>query len=354
MNTALTRVDSARKSGALVYVNPEHYEAQVELYKTEITELHLKKDDFHVISGKYMPKKETVDKISESAGITFIQSSSRSHTETRDESLTGKRTVHIAEEQGKVRMPDGSYRESTVEEYEFDPFLRAMIDKRATEITPQNRVEVTRVAMEYSKCARQRAKTGARSRVVRQLTGMPTAFDVKDLGMDAEGNIRPMLFSRVVQNTSYILQTPEGRAMATAQALGVDVASLFGTRKLALTPSVGATEPSSTADMPELENEAEKLVGEAAAEGAVDGEPDFPVEADTQQQEETEFARLTLVLEEYMTYKEYLDMATKSGSNPYELAEAEINNKSATEESRRKMVKRIRDFLVAKKVLGVA
>jgi hypothetical protein len=62
VNTALTRVDDARKKGALVYVNPEHYEARVELYKTEITELHLKKDDFHIISGKYMPKKKRLTK----------------------------------------------------------------------------------------------------------------------------------------------------------------------------------------------------------------------------------------------------------------------------------------------------
>jgi hypothetical protein len=353
MSTALVRVDDARKKGALVYINPEHCEAQVELYKTEITELCLKKDDFHIISGKFMPKKETVDKISEACGVTFIQASSRSRAETRDDDLAGKRTAYIAEEQGKVRMPDGSYRESPVEEYEFDPVLRAMIDKKATEISPENRVEVKRAAMEYAKTARQRAKTGARARVIRQLTGMPTAFDAKDLGIDSKGNIKPMLFSRIVQNTQFILQTPEGRAMATAQALGVDVAALFGARKPALPPAAGSSEESyATAETtaPENENSAANLAAEAAA----DDEPDFPEDNEGENpQGETEFDRLTGTLEEYMSFKEHLDVTTKSGANPYELALSELNNMTATEESRTKMIKRVRDFLIAKNVPGV-
>jgi hypothetical protein len=354
MSTTLVRVDDARKKGALVYINPEHYEAQVELYKTEVTELHLKKDDFHIISGKFMPKKETVDRISEACGVTFIQASSRSRTETRDDDLAGKRTAYIAEEQGKVRMPDGSYRESTVEEYEFDPVLRAMIDKKATELTPQNRTEVTRAAMEYTKGARQRAKTGARSRVIRQLTGMPTAFDAKELGIDADGNTKPMLFSRIVQNTRFILQTPEGRAMATAQALGVDVAALFGAKKPALPPAAGSSEESYTpteTTAPENENSAANLAAEAAA----DDEPDFPEDPEGEtRKEETEFDRLTCTLEEYMSFQEYLDVTTKSGTNPYQLAQAELVSQTATVESRQKMINRIRDYLISKKVPGVA
>jgi hypothetical protein len=356
MSTALVRVDDARKKGALVYINPEHCEAQVELYKTEITELCLKKDDFHIISGKFMPKKETVDKISEACGVTFIQASSRSRAETRDDDLAGKRTAYIAEEQGKVRMPDGSCRESPVEEYEFDPVLRAMIDKKATEISPENRVEVKRAAMEYAKTARQRAKTGARARVIRQLTGMPTAFDAKDLGIDSKGNIKPMLFSRIVQNTRFILQTPEGRAMATAQALGVDVAALFGARKPALPAAAGVSEESYTpaaieATEPENKNSAANLAAEAAA----DDEPDFLDGAEDETlEEETEFDRLTRTLEEYASFKEHLDVTTKSGANPYELALSELNDMTATEESRTKMIKRVRDFLIAKNVPGVA
>jgi hypothetical protein len=231
-----------------------------------------------------------------------------------------------------------------------------MIDKKATEITPQNSVEVKRAAQEYTKAAKQRAKTGARSRVVRQLIGMPTAYDAKDLGIDSNGNVRPMLFSRIVQNTRFILQTPEGRAMATAQALGVDVAALFGAKKPALPPAADSSEETYTpaeteATEPENENSATNLAAEAAA----DNDVDFPEDTDGEsQQEETEFDRLTRTLEEYMSFKEYLDVTTKSGTNPYELALSELNNTTATEDSRTKMIKRIRDFLIAKNVKGVA
>jgi hypothetical protein len=352
MSTTLVRVDDARKKGALVYINPEHCETQVELYKTEVTEIHLKKGDFHIISSKFMPKKETVDKISEACGVTFIQASSRSRAETRDDDLAGKRTAYIAEEQGKLRMPDGSYRESPVEEYEFDPVLRAMIDKKVSEITPQNSTEVRRAAMEYAKTARQRAKTGARSRVIRQLTGMPTAFDAKDLGIDAEGNIKPMLFSRIVQNTQFILQTPEGRAMATAQALGVDISTLFGGRKLPDPTSVQpGLNPPADEQIPD-DIPPENTTANLAAEAAAAEEPDFPDEPTgpgTTEQEETEFMRLSHTLDQIMTgYKDELDVVTKTGRNPYKLAEEELKNSAATEETRRAMIDRLMAYLKAK------
>jgi hypothetical protein len=350
MSTALSRVDDARRNGALVYVNPEHYEAQVELYKTDVTELHLKKDDFHIITGKFMPKKETVDKISEACGVTFIQASSRSRAETRDDDLAGKRTAYIAEEQGKVRMPDGSWRESPIEEYEFDPVLRAMIDKKVTEITPQNRVEVTRTAMEYTKVARQRAKTGARVRVIRQLTGMPTAFDAKDLGIDADGNIKPMIFSRIVQNTQFILQTPQGLAMATAQALGMDMSALFGGRKLPAPVLVQPEENPPADEQPPGDPPPENNTADLAAAAAAD-EPEFPDEPTGPGAEETRFQSLTNSLREFLDgYKAELNITTKNGKNPYTLAEEELANPDATEETRDAMIGRLRAYLKAKGV----
>jgi hypothetical protein len=91
-----------------------------------------------------------------------------------------------------------------------------------------------------------------------------------------------------------------------------------------------------------------------AAEADKDDEPDFPGDDEGEGQQETEFDRLTATLEEYMSFKEYLNVTTKSGTNPYELAQAEFENKNANVESRTKMIKRIRDFLIAKKVPGVA
>jgi hypothetical protein len=162
----------------------------------------------------------------------------------------------------------------------------------------------------------------------------------------------------MIQNTDYILKTPEGRAMATAKALGVDVAALFGARKPALAPSTGTediTPAETTETKPEGSNGKGNNAANLAAEAAADDEPDFPTdtESESRQQEETEFDRLTATLDEYMTYEEYLDVTTKSGTNPYKLAQDELASKTATEESRRKMITRIRGYLIAKHVPGV-
>jgi hypothetical protein len=174
---------------------------------------------------------------------------------------------------------------------------------------------------------------------------MPIAFEGKDLD-------KPLYLGRIVQNTDYILKTPEGRAMATAKALGVDVAALFGVKKPAFANSgeADATPVETVEPEPESGNDAANLATEAVAD-----EPDFPENSEAEtRQKETEFDRLTATLEEYMTFKEYLDVTTKSGTNPYKLARAELDSKTATEESRTNMIKRIRGYLVAKNVPGVA
>jgi len=182
-----------------------------------------------------MPNKSATDKIGEAAGVNFIDAACAVTTETRDDPVCGKKGVFVAQAQGQVRMPDGSWRKSTVEAYEFDPVLRAMLDCNADELTEETGrtyktrkgVPLGRAILEYIKVGRQRAATGARLRVIRQITGMPCSFNKADIG-------RPMKFVRIAQDTSYILQTPEGRAMATAQALGFDAAALFGAKKPAL------------------------------------------------------------------------------------------------------------------------
>jgi hypothetical protein len=345
---ALQIVRAAQSKGALIFANIENMEAKVDLYRTEVTEIIFKETDFHTINGKFMPNKASTDRIGEACGVQFIQAACRVTVEPREDPLCGKRTAYRGEAQGKVRMPDGSWRFSTVDEYEFDPVLRAMLDKNITELNEQTKKTVGRAILEYTKVARQRAATGARLRVIRQITGMPVAFEKTDA-------LKSMIFTRVVQNTDYILKTPEGRAMATAQALGWDAASLFGARKDALPPAAGNIEephtPAETAK-PGNENSAANL----AAEAADDDEPDFPTdtEGENPQKEETEFDRLTRTLEEYTTFKEYLDVTTKSGVNPYKLAQDELASKTATEESRLKMIQRIRGYLIAKNVQGVA
>jgi hypothetical protein len=86
---------------AIMCINQAYNRSDVALYKTEYSIVRFYLDDFHNISGKYSPKKETVDKIANLSGISFIQQSSRHWTELREDPLCGKRTVFLAEEQGR-------------------------------------------------------------------------------------------------------------------------------------------------------------------------------------------------------------------------------------------------------------
>jgi hypothetical protein len=326
-DTALEKIKKAKDGGALVFVNEENFMSAVPLYKTEVTILAPKVEDFHKINGKHMPTKNFTDRIGEANGVQFIPANCRVTTETREDDVGWKRAVYVAQAQGKIRMPDGSWRESTVEDYEFDPVLRAMLDKNVTVIDSTTRQVVARTIQEYSKVGRQRASTGARLRVIRQLTGMPTAFPTDEIKKD-------MVFTRVVQNTDYILQTKEGRTLATAQALGMDVSALFGQKNGSLaTPEAAADEEGAP---PERNVTPEP-------EAAAAPPPDNP---DPWDEEETQFQKVTRALEEFMhEYKDTLSKAMPSGHVPYALAESELNNPEATVETRKAMLGRITEYL---------
>jgi hypothetical protein len=362
--TALQKIENAQKTGALIFIDQGSLVEHTPLYKLDVTEMVINKtEDCFSISGKYMPKREIVDRIGDACGVTFILGETKA---VPFEDPIGKRVVYTAFSQGQKMLPDGTYRQSSICTYDFDYVLRAMLDFDVTELNEQTKQKyrrnqsgkeygspLARYILELQKVASQRANTGARLRVIRELAGMPEAFAEKDIQ-------KPLYFGRMIQNTDYILKTPEGRAMATAKALGVDMATLFGSRKPSLTASTGPAETTIPAGTSEPERETEPEGGGAAdnmsAHTTAADEPDFPTdnEGQARQEQETEFARLTNVLEEYLTYKDYLNVTTKSGTNPYELAQDELNSTTATEDTRVKMINRIRDFLIAKKVKGVA
>lgn len=345
---ALAVLQGAVKNGALTFVTKEDCMAVTPLYKPEISVINLKlpKDkndtsaDVYNISGKYMPKREIVDRIGEATGLVFIHDGCRTWTETYEDDIAGKRTVYISEQQAKKRMSDGSWRTSSVQAYEFDPVMRAMLDYNVTELNAQTKQTkdkwgkktLAQTILEYTKVARQRAETGARLRVIRELTNMPTAFSAEDAA-------KPLVFGRFAQNTDYILQTREGRAMASAQALGVDVASLFGGRKISPEENeiAPAVETEQRTALPPSPAEYEESLAEQAA----------------QPSGENEFEALTLTLEQLTTtYKDILDTTLKTGQNPYRLAmeELDANNFNASEISRQEMIKRVKDFLRARRV----
>lgn len=335
---ALAVIRRAQDNGALVFVNKENFQSGVELYKTEATIIQAKPDEFHKINNKFMPSRPVVDRIGEAAGVEFIGGEVRS--EIREDAIAGRRTVFIGSAQGKVRMPDGHWRQSSVEQYEFDPVLRAMLDKGVDYITDTNRGVFARAAMEYTKVATQRAATGARLRVIRQLTGMPTGFSAEDIK-------RPMVFSRIVQNTKHILDTKEGRTLATMQALGMTTESLYGKK-----PSIEeerveqmpkSDEPQDEdlrpADTSWFDNEATDTAS-LASQANPGGSSITPDQA--------RFEELTVQLEELLiSYKEKLNVTLPSKINPFTLAEEELKNDYATIESREAMITRTKKFLAA-------
>jgi len=361
--TALTIFESAKKDGSLICFDTKNGFPQVELYRTEVTAMDINKDsDCFEISKKYMPKREVVDRIGEASGIIFIMGETKAQ-EINDPAC-GKHTVYTGIAQGKVRLPDGTWRISSVCEYEFDPTLRAMLDYEETELTPQSKARRKKYTdkdgvkkersygntlgiaiLEYQKMGRQRANTGARLRVIRELVGLPIAFTDKQLE-------KPVVFGRIVQNTSHILQTPEGRIMATAQALGVDVASLFGKSKMLIDDTANSSDNTAENDKinitPQEGDEAEKTEAEKLAEEA--GSPEeSPFPEPPPPRKETEFEQLTGILSEFIEgFRDALDVNARDGNNPCKLAEAELADPNATEESRKTMIVRIRTFLTAK------
>lgn len=373
VNKALSVINGAVKNGALTFVSAEDCMAVTPLYKPEVTIIQLRlpqgKDDpnsdVYNISGKFMPKREVVDRIGEATGLIFIHEGCRTWTESYDDDIAGKRTVYISEQQAKKRMSDGSWRTSSVQAYEFDPVMRAMLDYGVTELNAQTKQTkdkwgkktLAQTILEYTKVARQRAETGARLRVIRELTNMPTAFSAADAA-------KPLVFGRFAQNTDYILQTPEGRAMASAQALGVDVASLFGGRKLPAAenevpaPAIASATPE-TAALPESTADYEYADASfEGAEAAFDSRDSAASEAETLASQaassgDAELDNLTQVLEQWCeTYKELLNVTLKSGANPYKLAmeELDANNFNASVESRKAMIQRTKDFLKTRNV----
>ena len=359
--TALEKIENAKKTGALVFVDNDWIVEKTPLYKPEVTEMKIDKtNDCFSISGKFMPKREVVDRIGEANGIDFIFGEVRPMTIEDD--MCGKRIVYTARAQGRKRMSDGSWRTSSKEDYDFDPVLRAMLDYDVTELNAQTKQKkrtnsrgepygstLAKYILELQKVAPQRANTGARLRVIRELVGMPVAFTEAEI-------TKPLYFGRIVQNTEYILGTPEGRAMATAKALDIDMPTLFGTKKPA-PPTAAENEGHYTppAETPEPENNGN--TAGLAEQAATDAELEFPVgEIEPHGKDEmSEFDQVSFELEQYLaSYKDSLNVNTKNNVNPYELGMKELSNSNATLESRRKMKDRIRDFLISKNVKGVA
>jgi hypothetical protein len=194
----------------LVFVNEEDLNTHI-MFLPEVKVIRCTPDDFHNISGNFMPKSHQTDRIGEAAGINFVSENCGTRKEKED--------VYVGFAQGKKRYPDGTWRNSSVCEYEFDVNTRAEADfaKDAKKMKDQRKYLTEADRNEYylnlKKYARQRAGTGARLKVIRELTGMPISFKPGEIH-------KAMVFSRVAVNTEQLLADPEMREVAIKIALG--------------------------------------------------------------------------------------------------------------------------------------
>lgn len=247
--TALAVVQKHEQAKDLVFVRPEDLQTQA-MFVPEVTVLHATPEDFHRISGgQMMPKSYHTDRIGQAAGISFIAEGCGTRKEGEN--------VYVGYAQGRKRLPDGTWRISGVHEYEFDVDSRAREDFLANPDKYPTDVAKERHVLELKRFARQRAGTGARLKVIRELAGIPIAFRPEQIN-------RAMVVCRIAVNTSELLATPGMQQAAIQQAVGTQP-MLFGPEPRDVTP-----------DRPALEAPA------ATADPLPDGKPEEPPEDDFQ------------------------------------------------------------------------
>jgi hypothetical protein len=354
-------IKAAEADGANVYVDKITGISTSEFYRTEITRLDFDINiDFHKLETKsqndqtkrwevdesktvYAPKVSVLDRIADCAGITFVKNETN---EVMHNDEYGKHTAFISNCIGRKLMSDGNYKDSSMQIYEFDPLIQAMSEGT-------DDAKIRRKTLEYRKNAAKRAETGARLRVIRELVGLPQGFP-------KERAENYFVIGRIVPNLKEIASTERGRALAECKALGIDPALLlYGARKNhGLLPAKNANgysfDQATTEDPQESDPSTEPqdtTTSALAAEAAAADEPDFPDEptGPGSSPQKTEFDRLTDSLQEFLEgYKTELDVTTKTGRNPYNLAQDELANSAATEDTRRAMIERLRAYLKAK------
>jgi hypothetical protein len=362
--TILTRIQKARNDGANVYIDDENVLPKTDYYRVEMTELAITENDCYNIQGSYEPKSEVLDKIAEANGIifTFGEVVQRQIMDGLYIGKDGKplpRTVYIGRTDGKRVVTDGAEVNSGIMEYELDPAIRAIDDcVGATVYSPETcfvfqtaqKKSMAKAFMTFSKFGRQLANTRARNRVIRKLVGLPIGFKAADLK-------KPFVFARIVPNLQAIASTPAGAILAASKALNMDISALFGAKKSELIsglqiPAPQLESPENAAPPEGNPENPGSTAADLAAKAADNSGETMPF---GDEDDGGKFEKLTAALEEYaIGYKQHLDVTTSNGNNPYRMAMAELENKNATVESRRSMVEKVKNWLVAMKVPGAA
>lgn len=321
MENALVLIKKAKDSGALAYI-PQNLECPP-LYKVEASVVEVSQKDFHdkEVNGKILPRKELVDKIGDAAGISFIQLNNELSVERLEAEPAldlPARSVFVGRSQGKVRLSDGSWRTSTVEICAFDYVARAYSEE-------SEEYKRKRKLNEYYKAGPMRAASGARLRVIRQLTGVPNGFDPKEI-QNCHGKL---VFSRIVQNTDYILGTPEGKMMAIAMATGA-AQMLYGNREQIQGKSADIVEEAPEYPPMRSANEPDESPASIAAEALDDA---FTLDPEPTQDVNPEIAGLISTLTDYIA----TNMLPKEGAR---LIQEALDGGERRPEELRKLVDR--------------
>jgi len=210
-NTALAVIQEHEKKQDLVFVRPEDLNTQ-KFFVPEVTVLHATPEDFHTISGQMMPKGYYTDRIGQAAGVSFV-------AENCGVKKDGE-NVYVGFAQGKRRLPDGTWRLSSIHEYELDVDSRAREDFLSKPDKYKTAIDKEKHTLEIKRFARQKAGTGAHLKVIRELVGIPISFKPAQIQ-------KAIVVSRIAVNTDELLSTPGMQQAAIAQAVGTQQ-QLFG------------------------------------------------------------------------------------------------------------------------------
>lgn len=211
------------------FIKPSHIEELSPLFECHLEAVDVRKDEFHELEGgkSYMPRKETMDKFAQAAGISYNEAAEKTWKEGD--------TCYVGRSQAMVMGPDGKWILGDVCEYEFDADIRTeearlngaadwdhMIGKRPgkREYT-EKELAVQRI--QFLKVGRQRANTGARNRATVAILGMSTGFKGLFEKNEPDTAKRTFLFSRIIVNAKN-----EMVMNAMLQSMGSNVQSLFG------------------------------------------------------------------------------------------------------------------------------
>lgn len=188
-----------RYPNALNFVKPSHLEELSPLFEVHIEAITVRKDEFHDLKGSFMPRKETLDKFAQAAGVSFNQTSETTRKDGE--------SCYIGTAQAMVMGPDGKWILGPICEYEFDCEIRLEEMKLAgkkdwdtggtREYTPK---ELASELVQFRKVGRQRANTGARNRATLAVLGMQTGFKNLFPKGSKDTDSKEFLFSRIIVN----------------------------------------------------------------------------------------------------------------------------------------------------------